>query len=49
MTRETVLVADDDDIRELVALKLENAGYSVVAAADGDEALAQVQIGRAHV
>jgi DNA-binding response OmpR family regulator len=36
-----VLVADDDeDIRHLVTLRLERAGCRVVAAADGDEALA---------
>lgn len=44
MAQSTVLVADDDDdIRELVTFKLENAGYSVVAVADGDEALEQVR------
>ena len=36
----TVLVADDDnDIRELVAFKLTQAGYEVVTAADGVSAL----------
>ncbi|MGH9055781.1 MAG: response regulator transcription factor [Acidimicrobiales bacterium] len=36
----TVLVADDDrDIRDLVAFKLEQAGYRVLRAADGAEAL----------
>ncbi len=35
-----VLVAEDDeDIRELVAYRLEQAGYSVKAVADGQEAL----------
>jgi DNA-binding response OmpR family regulator len=35
-----VLVADDDeDILALVALRLERAGYQVVAASDGEEAL----------
>lgn len=38
-----VLIADDDpDIRDLVAFKLEQAGYDVVAVADGAEALAAV-------
>jgi DNA-binding response OmpR family regulator len=38
--RPLVLVADDDpDIRELVAFRLERAGYDVVKAADGEEAL----------
>src|SRR5437588_7897885 len=36
----TVLVADDDaDVRELITLKLEQAGYAVLAAADGTAAL----------
>jgi len=35
-----VLVADDDrDILDLVALRLEGAGYAVVTASDGEEAL----------
>jgi DNA-binding response OmpR family regulator len=35
-----VLVADDDaDIRQLVTFRLERAGYDVVGAADGEEAL----------
>jgi DNA-binding response OmpR family regulator len=35
-----VLVADDDpDILELVAFRLERAGYNVVRASDGEEAL----------
>lgn len=35
-----VLVADDDeDIRRLVAFRLERAGYAVVEAQDGEEAL----------
>ena len=37
----TVLVADDDeDILQLVSFRLERAGYTVVTAADGPEALA---------
>ncbi|WP_068262555.1 response regulator transcription factor [Janibacter limosus] len=40
MGQGTVVVADDDvDIRDLVAFKLDSAGYTVVPAADGDEAL----------
>ena len=38
--RPTVLVADDDeDIRTLVAFRLERAGYDVLKAGDGEEAL----------
>lgn len=40
MGDRTVVVADDDaDIRDLVAFELDNAGFTVVPAADGDEAL----------
>lgn len=39
-SRATVLVADDDqDILELVAFRLERAGYEVMTAADGEQAL----------
>lgn len=34
-----VIADDDDDIRELVAFKLSNAGYDVRTARDGSEAL----------
>ena len=38
--RPRVLVADDDaDIRALVSFRLERAGYEVVEARDGEEAL----------
>jgi DNA-binding response OmpR family regulator len=38
--QQVVLVAeDDDDIRALVAYRLEKAGYAVVQANDGDEAI----------
>ena len=36
-----ILVADDDaDVRELVVFRLEHAGYEVITAADGEEAVA---------
>jgi two-component system, OmpR family, phosphate regulon response regulator PhoB len=39
-----VLVADDDDdIRDLVAFKLEQAGFEVVAVEDGNTALEQAR------
>ncbi len=39
-SRPLVLVADDDeDIRALVSFRLERAGYEVVEASDGEEAL----------
>lgn len=38
---KTVLVVDDDaDIRELITWKLNQAGYSVLVASDGEEGLA---------
>lgn len=38
--RKNILVVDDDlDLLELLRFNLTNAGYSVVVAADGDEAL----------
>ena len=37
---ELILVADDDDdVRELVVFRLDRAGYRVVTAADGQEAV----------
>jgi DNA-binding response OmpR family regulator len=40
MTNDVVLCADDDeDILSLVALRLERAGFEVVKATDGDEAV----------
>jgi two-component system phosphate regulon response regulator PhoB len=39
-----VLVADDDaDIRDLVAFKLEQAGFEVIAVEDGESALEQAR------
>ena len=39
-----VLVADDDaDIRELVAFRLDRAGYSILEAPDGEQALLLAQ------
>lgn len=36
-----VLVADDEsDVRELLVFRLEHAGYEVITAADGEEAVA---------
>ncbi|WP_252976012.1 response regulator transcription factor [Janibacter melonis] len=44
MAMQTVVVADDDDdIRDLVAFKLENAGYEVISVADGDSAWDRVR------
>lgn len=44
MATETILVVDDDpDIRHLIAIYLHNEGYRVVEAADGLEALDQLE------
>lgn len=44
MTGTRVVIADDDDdIRELVAFKLSNAGYEVSTARDGIEALETIK------
>lgn len=41
MTKKRILIVEDEiDIRELVALYLENSGYLVSIAGDGEEALA---------
>ena len=41
---EAILVADDDqDILELVAFRLERAGYEVMTAGDGEQALASAR------
>ena len=47
MTRQyNILIADDEpDIREVLRLYLENAGYGVVEAGDGEEALSLMQQG----
>jgi CheY-like chemotaxis protein len=45
--RALVLVADDDDdIRDLVAMHLRQAGYEVIAAADGDTGLELIRARR---
>ena len=50
MTTHLVLCADDDeDILSLVALRLERAGYEVVTAHDGDEAVRIAQERRPSV
>jgi phosphate regulon transcriptional regulator PhoB len=44
MTAEKILIIDDEpDIIELVSYNLKKAGYSVVSAADGEEALSRVR------
>ena len=41
-TKKILFVDDEDDIREVVQIRLESNGYQVVTAASGEEALAKV-------
>jgi len=48
--REVVLLADDEDaVRRLLRLALEQRGYHVVEAADGVEAVAQLEANRGRI
>jgi CheY-like chemotaxis protein len=38
-----LIVDDDDDIREIIAVVLERQGYQILTAADGGEALKQLE------
>lgn len=50
MGEQKILIADDDaQIRELLTLYLEKEGFSVLEAADGAEAMLQVQKANPHV
>ncbi len=40
-----LIVDDDDDIRETITIVLEDEGYSVASAANGEEALAYLRAG----
>lgn len=41
-TRRVLVIEDDPSIREMVALALEDAGYGVAAAGDGETAIALI-------
>ena len=43
MSKKILMVEDEPDIREAVAASLESRGYTVVMAADGEEALHKVK------
>jgi two-component system, OmpR family, phosphate regulon response regulator PhoB len=49
LPRVALIAEDDRDIRELVAAKLRSSGYTVIAVADGTEALAQLREQRPDV
>jgi phosphate regulon transcriptional regulator PhoB len=47
MTAQKILIVDDEtDIRELLSYNLKKAGFGVVAASDGEEALSMIRDGR---
>ena len=43
MTTRILIAADDEAIRELLAMILEEEGYTVIRARDGQEAVAQLE------
>ena len=44
MTHKTILVVDDDEsLRRITQLQLQEAGYSAITAANGDEALRRIE------
>jgi DNA-binding response OmpR family regulator len=49
LPRVALIAEDDRDIRELVAAKLRSSGYTVIAVADGTEALTQLREQRPDV
>ena len=46
MKKSVLVVEDDSQIRDLVQLILQHAGYDVIAAQDGAEAMEQLEHGR---
>lgn len=47
MEKETILIVDDDkEIRDLIAIYLENESYKVIKSCDGKEALSVIEKGR---
>jgi two-component system, NtrC family, response regulator GlrR len=50
MTNATILIVDDDqDILTLIGMRLKSAGYHILTANDGAEALATINITRPHL
>ena len=49
MTTTVLIVDDDADIRDMMRMFLETDGYRVIAAADGQDALQQLQRARPGV
>ncbi len=50
MTKETILVVDDEkEIRDLIAIYLKNDGYEVLQASDGEEGLLLLKQHKVHL
>lgn len=50
MTKETILIVDDEkEIRNLIAIYLKNEGYEVLEASDGDEGLSLLKKHQVHL
>ncbi|MGE7673866.1 response regulator transcription factor [Lysinibacillus sp. NPDC094403] len=50
MTKETILIVDDEkEIRNLIAIYLKNEGYDVLEASDGEEGLSLLKKHKVHL
>ena len=49
MSKNILIVDDSASMRQLVAFALEDAGYDVVQAVDGEDALSKVSLSRAEM
>ncbi|MCL1696646.1 MULTISPECIES: response regulator transcription factor [unclassified Lysinibacillus] len=50
MTKETILIVDDEkEIRNLIAIYLKNEGYNVLEASDGEEGLSLLKKHQVHL
>ncbi len=50
MSKETILIVDDEkEIRELIAIYLKNEGYNILQAGDGEEGLELIKQNKVHL
>lgn len=50
MSKETILIVDDEkEIRELIAIYLKNEGYKILQAGDGEEGLELIKQNKVHL